>query len=384
MSGSRTWKTWSLLGSAALVVGMVGAPAGIASASSGAHKVLVSRSGWCDGKAALTTISAGVAAVNPGGTVQVCRGTYDEDVVVTKPVTLHGLHALVDPGADTSSPLYSLIGNNAFTVLSPHVTIRGFTAQGATGDGIFLAGDRGLVENVLARNNAVNGINVDGSSYSTIRGNTVTGNTGGIELANDPHAAGITLPGVTGTATHDLVIGNTVVKNPGACGIYLVDHAGTTDGTLNMTFGIHDNVIRNNKVVNNATSGYGGGVLLATEVPGGAVYHNLVAGNTIAGNQLSGVFLHSHLPNQYLNGNVIINNNIGKNNLTAFLEPDDPETTGIFIGTQDPLKITIVGNKIHDDHYGIFTAGPVTVTSVKLNSFKNVTVHFGSVPVFTG
>ena len=376
-------KVLSVLG-AGVLLGALPSAVTSAAAADGSTTVFVSPSGTCFGRAAETTINAGVAAAGPWGTVQVCPGTYTEDVVINFPVTLQGTNAVVDPGSDTSSPLYGLIGSNSFTVLAPHVTIRGFTAQGASGDGIFLAGDHGLIQNVLAQSNGVNGINVDGSSYSTVRGNTVTGNHGGIELANDPHAAGIQLPGVTGTASHDLVVGNTVVRNPYACGIYLVDHSGTTDGSLNMAFGIHDNVIRGNTVLNNATSGYGGGILLAAEPDGGAVYNNLVEGNTIAGNLLSGIFLHSHVPNQYFAGNVLRFNIIGTNNLISGAEPDDPQTTGIFLGTHDPLTVTVIGNVIHNDYYGIFTAGPVTVNGAQFNLFANVTTKVGSSPTFTG
>ena len=142
-----------------------------AAAAAGPSKVFVSSSGSCAGKAAYITISGGVAAAGPGGTVQVCPGACTEDVVLGFPVTLQGANAVVDPGDDMSSPLYNLIGSNAFTVLAPNVTIRGFTVEEASGDGIFLAGDHGLIQNVLAQNNGVNGINVDGSSYSTIRSN---------------------------------------------------------------------------------------------------------------------------------------------------------------------------------------------------------------------
>jgi parallel beta-helix repeat protein len=352
-------------------------------ADSHPQKVFVSSSGACGGRSAVAKISAAVNAVAPGGTVQVCPGTYVEDVVVTQPVTLQGANAVVAPSPDDASPLSDLVGNNAFTVLSANVTIRGFTVQGATGDGILLLGDHALVENNLARNNGNDGINVDGSSYSTIRGNTVTSNNGGIELANDPAAAGIELPGVTGTASHDLVVGNSVVENPFACGIFLVDHAGTQDGTLNMQFGIHDNVVQGNTITNNAMHGWGSGVLLATGMPGGAVYNNVVRGNTIDGNGLAGVTVHSHTPNEYLDGNVVTDNNIGTNNLRGFLEPDDPQTTGVFIGSQNPLTISVSGNTVHDDHYGIFTAGAdVTVTGATSNTFTNVTEPFGSKATF--
>lgn len=70
---------------------------------------------------------------------------------------------------------------------------------------------------------------------------------------------------------------NTVTDNPAACPIY-------------------------------ALEGFGAGVLFATPVPGGAVYNNRVQANTITTNGLPGVALHTHVPGQDLNGNVIWGN----------------------------------------------------------------------------
>jgi Right handed beta helix region len=336
--------------------------------------------GHCGGKAAYTTITAGLAAVKAGGTVHVCPGTYHEDVLVDKAVTLVGKHAVVSPDASDSTFLTEPTGgNNAFTVVSPHVTIRNFTVKEATADGIILLGDYGRIEHVRAMNNGINGINVDGSSHSVIRHNTITNNGGGIELANDPLAAGIVLPGVSGTAAYNLVEDNTVTDNPAACAIYLVDHAGSDHpGDWR---GIHDNYIHGNYVVRNALKGFGGGVLFATPVPGGAVYNNRVQANYISTNGLPGVALHSHVPGQDLNGNVVWGNVIGTNNILG-AEAGDAETTGVFVGSQDPVSITVQGNVITDNHFGVFTAGPVTVLHVMHNIFRNVDVNVSGIPVW--
>lgn len=352
-------------------------------AGSGAQKVVVNPqpgSNHCGGGHAFTTITDALAAVAPHGVVSVCPGTYAEDVVVDKPVTIQGTHdAIVQPDPSDSSPLSEATGgNNAFTVLAPGVTIRGFTVQHATADGILVVGDHAKIEGVNANDNTINGINVDGSSWSKVIGSNVTRNGGGIELANDPEAGGISIPGSTGTASHDEIAGNHVYGNPQACAIYLVDHAG------NGAEGIHDNVIQGNRVEDNATEGFGAGVLMASPVPGGAVYSNTIRNNMIVGNGLPGVALHSHVPGQNFSGNVITHNAIGRNNILG-LEADDTETTGVFIGSQDPLTVTVSGNLISADHLGIFTAGPsVTVDGAASNALHDVDVPLGSSPVFTG
>ena len=131
-----------------------------------------------------------------------------------------------------------------------------------------------------------------------------------------------------------------------------------------------------NNVWNNGVAGQGGGVLMATGPPGGAVYNNLVQSNWILDNGLAGVTVHSHAPGQDLNGNFIQGNYIGTNNLDGdfdFSPMVDPVTTGIFVGSVAPLSIEIVGNTISSNMVGIWTTPPVVVTGVGTNSFVQVT-----------
>lgn len=355
--------------------------------------------------AAFSSISAAVSAAPSGATIIVCPGTYAEDVTVEKPLTIEGIHATVAPDGSDASPLTPLTGgNNGFTVLSPWVTVRGFTVTGASSDGIAVFGDHARIEdNVVTdnglgdTNNPGNGIDLDGSSFSRVSGNTVSGSgNGGIQLANDPDAAGlstvcsaleISCAGITGTATHDVVVHNNVNNNPYACGILLVDHDGTDGSAANLTDGIYDNVVARNSVVDNADQGYGAGILLASEVPGGAVYDNLITRNDVSGNGLAGLTLHSHLGgvNQDLNGNVIIRNDFGTNN-TKDEEASDPQTTGVFIGSEDHLDITVAQNTIHNDYYGVFTASPngVTVHGLNTNHYVADTIAWYASSSYSG
>jgi parallel beta-helix repeat protein len=329
---------------------------------------------------AYPTISAAVGAAPAGGTVVVCPGTYTEDVLVQQPVTIIGHGATVDPGTATNSPFASLIGNNAFTVTAPNVTIEGFTVEGANGDGILSAGNNSNFRNNLAENNAGTGIDLNGSSWSTVAGNTALNNGGGgYYLTND--AGGLPqFPGAT--ASHDTVVGNVAKGNPGGCGVILADHLGATTG-VNTAQGIFDNTVANNVLEGNGTVAAtpGAGVVLASPAPGGAVYDNTVIGNTISGNGLGGVTLHSHIAGQYFAGNRIIGNNIGTNNLLG--DYGDTATTGVYLGSVSPLSVVVTGNAIHGNQYGIFAAGPVTVVGKFSNCF-NVAVPFGSTPVYAG
>ena len=83
---------------------------------------------------------------------------------------------------------------------------------------------------------------------------------------------------------------------------------------------------------------------------------------SIAGNDLSGVTMHAHTvgPGQFedLNGNKIVDNVIGQNNLGGDgLDgtQSDPSTTGVlvFSGTV-PVSVTIAHNVVFDNTYGIW------------------------------
>ena len=231
-----------------------------------------------------------------------------------------------------------------------------------------------------ASGNAVTGIDLNGSSWSTVKGNVTNNNTGGgITLAND---AGAFIPGAT--ASHNWIIGNVAKNNPLGCGIILADHLGST---LPGAKGIFRNVIAGNLLVHNGDGsttpeGAGAGVVLASPVPGGAVWGNLIRNNVIKKSGLAGVTIHSHVAGQNLSGNVIVHNNIGTNNVTG--DFGDPFTTGVFVGSVDPLSVVVKGNLIHNNHYGIFTAGPVTVIGKHHNVFVGVTHRFGSTTPYTG
>lgn len=323
-----------------------------------------------------TTIGAAVAAASVGDTIVVCPGVYAEDVVVpaTEPLTIEGI----------GNPIINAAGQlNGVRVLASGTTIEGFTVAYATGEGILVGGLPGMAGTI---------------SKVTIRGNTVTdndqGNPTGQVLSGYPYAecnGAPHAPGDCGEGIHLLsaddstVVGNFVTANSG--GILLTDENGPTDGNLitqNDVFGnaydcgitvaghntaalggIFNNTISRNQVDNNGVLGQGAGVLLATAVPGGGVFGNLVEGNFISGNGLAGVTVHADSPGEDLNGNTIRRNVIVTNNLDGDFDfagnspsAADPLTTGVTVDTTfSPISITIVNNRIEFDHYGVFLSG---------------------------
>jgi parallel beta-helix repeat protein len=104
---------------------------------------------------AFATIQDGINAVDDGGTVNVLAGTYVEDVVVSKSLSLLGAQASADartrtsvdesiirPSVSGASP-YSGTHTTIITVLASNVTIEGFTIDGsntALSGGVALTG----------------------------------------------------------------------------------------------------------------------------------------------------------------------------------------------------------------------------------------------------
>jgi Periplasmic copper-binding protein (NosD) len=412
------------------VAGMVITQAGAASAGTTAdgghhHQILfVSPHAWPWGadrscrSARFRTIQSAVNAIQPGGTVVVCPGTYHEQVVVTKPVSLVGQRATIDeagvfPGLVV--PLPKPIGSQRIwagvVIVSSGVQFSGFTVEHAQGEGILAAGlgrdisglsisHSAIVHNDLgfgfpkpkstyfecAANGQIpgdcgEGIHFTGVAFSSITGNFVAFNSGGMLLSDD-----------TGPTHGNLVARNVVTGNSTDCGITMPGH---NPGALNAmgqrepsVAGVYDNVIRDNVVTNNGLKGEGAGVLFANASAGTAVYDNLVQGNFIAGNELAGVTFHAHTlttGTEDLSGNRVIGNVIGQNNLggdplDSPASPKDLLTTGILVfsgGTT--VTTTIAFNHISNNKIGIWLSKAVIASGLSSNSFANV-----ATPILSG
>jgi len=124
--------------------------------------------------AQFTTISAAVAAAQPGDTIRVYAGTYHESVLVNKTLKLvadhHGGNVVVDPGA---------LGSG-FNVQANKVRIIGFTVDAATNDaGITLSrsfSGYDIENNVLKNNTFGLYLNSSGAFQTIIRHNAFVSN----------------------------------------------------------------------------------------------------------------------------------------------------------------------------------------------------------------
>jgi Right handed beta helix region len=338
--------------------------------------------------ASYSDITTAVAAVVPGGTVVVCPGTYDEEVVVTKPLNLVGRHATIN--AHGQPPLtiagMTLPGSDGIAVLqASNVNVSGFTVTGAGFDAILVGASShvSVSRNALVNNGTlVNlqqggsgvGVDINSSSWSSATGNVAINNQGGgFEIADD-----------IGPASHDTVAWNYETRSYDGCGVIVAGHS---------TEGVTDNLVAHNSVSSNGTAQgtEASGLLLASEVPGETMTGNTFIANRAWDNGLAGMTIHVHLPGQHFNGNKVLGNWIGTNNVVGdpidlFTSPTsttnvavpDLRTTGILAATASQVSGTVIaGNYITGNHYGIFlealkSALPSPVSGLSSNSFHHV------------
>jgi nitrous oxidase accessory protein NosD len=364
------------------------------------------------------TISAAVASAASGDTVVACAGTYAEDVVISIPLTLVGQSAIINATGLSGAPTGAILGQapyNGITIESSNVTVEGFKVIGAEGEGILavnpnpvagpVIGGRQLytgtplsditIENNVVRDND-QGFNKKKSPYgpctpngggdcgegihllsvadSLVVGNRSVGNAGGILLTDE-----------YGPNDNNVIRRNYVVGNTKDCGITLPGHNlafNPNTGQLDPTFGgVYDNLVVHNVVRGNGVEGYGAGVGIFAPETFTASYDNTVSNNLIEGNGLAGISVHSHQANADVNGNVFVGNTIGENNVDLADGADPPgpaddQTTGILVWSDATVyDVTIQGNSIVDNTYGVWYTPATVNVKASSNSFS-VTTKF--------
>lgn len=343
------------------------------------------------------TISDGVAAAASGDTVFVLHGTYSE--MVTIPSSLTGLTLM---GQNPKNTIIDATGlQNGIFDQAGKVIIDGFTIQNAAHEGILVEGppatcsgspltcvpsaleitDVTIADNLILDNDKAidtsttppscpasgsvppapafdqqdcgEGIHLDGVAFSTVTGNRVDDNQGGILLTDETNP------------NHDnLVSDNISEDNASDCGITLPSHPPNGSGEY---VGVHSFGVFNDTVAGNLSQGNGDfGVGAFTPTPGTASYKHLIVGNRLVNNKGPGVGFHSHAPGQKLNDSEVVGNVIQGNGADPNPGPGETngpaDPTGIDVYADvaaAPLSgIKIVGNTIKGETNDIWVGAP--------------------------
>jgi len=323
------------------------------------------------------TIEAAVTAASPGDTIQVAHGTYKEDVVIDKSLSLIGEN-------DQNTIIDATGKANGVTITNAHdVVVSGFTVENADAAGVWITGSSFVTISAnLVRNNdkaldpvtpscpplkgtpfergeaedCGEGVFLSAVDHSILANNTVTGNAGGILITDD-----------TGPTHDNLITSNSVVRNTFLdCGITLPSHSGA---------GVFHNTISGNDSSYNG----GPGVGIFAPGPGSKAYANVVINNHLRGNGLPGVTMHNHAapvgpPPPIFNDNVIVGNDISANS-QDFEDAATSGPTGINIYSVGTMTGTIISqNVISQEALDVVIKVPaagVPVVQLHLNNFTD-------------
>jgi parallel beta-helix repeat protein len=329
------------------------------------------------GKVHFSTIQSAVSSVPAGSNVNVCPGTYPEQVVINEPLTLTGVTdgtgdaavITVPPGGLAVNGTHSSLGPVAVQLLVENtvlVTVGNLTIDG-TGAGCVSGAARvfgmefyfvgtpvdgtsgGKIQNIVVRNELdtctlTDGIEVD-NSYVTIINNelhdidiTPIGSRGGqVNIANNNIQNALNGIVVSTSTAANTVTGNTI-SNLGPSvgftipvGLWLDSSNGT--------------VTKN--TVSNASAGYG--VYLPSSTSGTNVNTNKLNDTYIA------LYLLNSTSNTLVQSNTVARTSYGVADLS-------------FGGGN-----TVTKNTVNESYYGVYTGGSTTDT-ITPNTFYNVVV----------
>jgi len=336
----------------------------------------------CSASMPCRTIGHAVDVAPAGATIHVDKGTYGEQVSITKSLTLEGENAVID-ATDQAGGIPPLVGYGLLVSGSgaSGSVVEGFTVEHAIGEGILVAGTSNvrIAHNTVKLNDAGFGTtdtfeckpqgNIPGDcgeglhfvsvTWSSILHNVVENNVGGILITDE-----------FGPSAHNVISYNIARNNREDCGITLPSHNGNAvlDPSLG---GVYDNLVSNNVSEGNG----GAGVGMFAPFPGTASYDNWVIDNTLRNNGEAGVGIHAHAPDQNVSGNVIRGNMISGNGIDPDSGSGHPTGIALFSAVV-PVTVTVSDNHIANEYWGIFRSGSLTISGLSTNHYaKSVTVH---------
>jgi len=262
------------------------------------------------------TIQGGVDAARDGDMVLVAAGSYNENVVVDKTLTIMG------EGPETTT--INGGGNGDVVVVAADlVTLSGFhiTNAGSSARGLFSDRDYGLYEDLKLTGNRYGAYLLDANS-NTIRNSEFSGNT----------KAGIKLERSNGT----LIIGNTLTQNEDAIAllgssfnhILLNDARDNSDDGIDLDTGSDFNTVADNTASDNDFG------IICTGARNNTIENNTANDNTYLGIAL---YVGSH-------NNTVRENEAGDNN-------------GYGIAIESANGSLIIGNELDGNGIVLFSVG---------------------------
>ncbi len=342
--------------------------------------------------------------------INVAPGTYKEDVLIDKPLSLIGAGA--DPSViDATGLAHGVFVDGLDNPGLHNVTIAGFTVKNALFEGILVvsASDVTIRDNRIVDNDKSSGLfftgaptgcpgqpgdgtyendetgdcggalHLIGTVHSIISGNTISGNADGVLISDE-----------TAESRDNLLIHNTIKNNPLECGIVLASHPPM--GSIGSPHhGVNHNTVAENLSADNGVQIGGSGVGLFSDGNGpGQVSNNVIIRNKLTGNGLGGVALHTHvgpnfhLPADDMDGNMIIGNFIAGNHADTF-DTATPGSVGININSGEggtAVRGTIITqNVIRDEDVDIAVNTPAEV-DVHLNDLLGGKVGVANICVY--
>lgn len=175
-----------------------------------------------------TSINGAIAAAQPGDTIKVGPGTYNENLTITKSITLEGPNVGIDPNNGTGRDDEAIINGGNSIAIRPeasNIKIDGFTIT-STKEGFPIYTSETGVAGLTIQNNIIN---------NGVRAVTVTGTGTDVKISNNKIDGDIYSIVITGGNITNLTI---EANNIGAGTTNTIYSSGSTDG-----FALKNNVI---------------------------------------------------------------------------------------------------------------------------------------------
>jgi len=294
---------------------------------------------WSNGNMNLpyATIALGIEAVVPGGTVYVAAGTYNENINISKSLTLKGAqfgnagYVGTNPRSGAESIIAGQNGAiSAVLIGSNNVTIDGFKitlaplGSGGISEAIALTAP---VTGLIFQNNVIDGTGASGSQVNGVNLSVEADITATItrNYVANVLTSGITTGGVgTASKSTNVQITQNVVKNAG----YAIS------GYLGGSSRIESNV-----VLGGASAIAG----IAGQFDGLNIKNNTISGFTSAGQVALAVMGHAYYPSRTY-GNVYVQGNTFSNNSSQMLFAPDLTVRLTELGTAQLINPAVLAS----------------------------------------